>query len=182
MTAIAVKPRILVRRSERARRLTLSVYPDGRTVLTVPPRTGRPAMEMFLRQHREWLLRQVKKTQNRPDQLVLPAGRRDYLKNRERCREFVSACLRHHNRLHCRTLGRIFIKNLYANWGSCSARGNLNFNYKIIHLPPHLAEYVVVHELCHLKEMNHSPRFWAEVARSVPDWRQRRRELRRYQL
>lgn len=69
------------------------------------------------------------------------------------------------------------IRNSKTRWGSCSAKGNLNFHYKLVLLPPHLADYVIVHELCHLRELNHSLRFWSLVARHVPNYAYVRREL-----
>ena len=63
--------------------------------------------------------------------------------------------------------------------GSCSSRGNLGFNYRIVKLPPELVHYIVVHELCHLKEFNHSPKFWALVAEEVPNWKAARTALRK---
>ena len=76
------------------------------------------------------------------------------------------------------TCGRIFIRAQKTRWGSCSGQGNLNFNWKLILMPPEILDYVVVHELAHRKQMNHSPAFWAEVERILPDWRERRRWLR----
>ncbi|MDE1924740.1 MAG: M48 family metallopeptidase [Patescibacteria group bacterium] len=73
---------------------------------------------------------------------------------------------------------KIFIKNLKTRWGSASKNGNLNFHYKILFLPPHLASYLVVHEVCHLKEFNHSKEFWALVASELPDYKKLRKELR----
>ena len=74
--------------------------------------------------------------------------------------------------------GRISIRRQRTRWGSCSARGDLNFNCLLMLSPPEVRDYVAVHELCHRKYMDHSPRFWAEVERVLPDWRERRRWLR----
>lgn len=74
--------------------------------------------------------------------------------------------------------GRIAIKNTKTRWGSCSSLGNLNFHWKLVLMPPAILDYVVVHELAHRKEMNHSPRFWAEVEKVLPDYRERRKWLK----
>ena len=66
--------------------------------------------------------------------------------------------------------GRITIREQKTRWGSCSSRGNLNFNWKLIMAPPQVLDYVVIHELCHLHEFNHSPRFWALVQHQMPDY------------
>ena len=68
------------------------------------------------------------------------------------------------------TPGRVAIRDQKTRWGSCSGKGNLNFNWKLIMAPPQCLDYVVVHELCHLLEFNHSPRFWALVSARMPDY------------
>jgi predicted metal-dependent hydrolase len=67
-------------------------------------------------------------------------------------------------------VGKITIRNQLTRWGSCSSKGNLNFNCLLMLTPPDVIDYVVVHELCHLKELNHSKKFWSEVARVLPDY------------
>lgn len=73
---------------------------------------------------------------------------------------------------------RISIRNPKTRWGSCSEKGNLNFSYKLLFLPDVLADYIVVHELCHLAELNHSAKFWQLVAKTLPDYKERRKALR----
>ena len=72
------------------------------------------------------------------------------------------------------------IKNVKTIWGSCSSKKNLNFNLKLFFLPEALIDYVFVHELAHLKHMNHSKAFWSEVEKQIPDYKKRREELKRY--
>lgn len=76
------------------------------------------------------------------------------------------------------TYGRITIRNQHSRWGSCSGKGNLNFNCLLMLVPPEVLDYVVVHELCHRKELNHSPRFWAQVEKILPDYRIRQKWLK----
>lgn len=75
--------------------------------------------------------------------------------------------------------GRVRVKEQTSLWGSCTRDGNLNFNRRLLAAPPEVLDYIVIHELAHRLEMNHSPRFWAHVARLCPDHKERRRWLRR---
>lgn len=106
--------------------------------------------------------------------------RREYLKHRETARAIAHERVAHFNASGGYRVGSIRIRNSKTRWGSCSSRGNLNFHYRIVFLPAELIDYVVVHELCHLREMNHSPRFWAQVAEVLPDYQERRRALAAY--
>ena len=72
------------------------------------------------------------------------------------------------------------IKNVKTIWGSCSSKKNLNFNFRLFFLPEALIDYVFVHELAHLKHMNHSKAFWSEVEKQIPDYKKRREDLKRY--
>ncbi len=101
-----------------------------------------------------------------------------YLAHKEVARAHVHARLAELNEHYHFTYKRVAIKNQKSCWGSCSAHGNLNFNYKIAFLPAHLADYVIIHELCHLAQLNHSPQFWALVATTCPEYRACRRELK----
>jgi hypothetical protein len=100
-------------------------------------------------------------------------------KKREQARSFVTDRIEYFNQFYGFKINRVAIKNTYRRWGSCSSKGNLNFNYKIIYLKPELADYLIVHELCHLGEFNHSPRFCALVAKTIPNYAIINKELRK---
>ena len=106
-------------------------------------------------------------------------GRDRYLAYREQARALAYERIAFWNVHYQVVVGRIAIRNSRSRWGSCSKKGNLNFNYRIVALPRRLAEYVVAHELCHLAEFNHSPNFWSLVAETIPDHQIRRKELAR---
>lgn len=76
--------------------------------------------------------------------------------------------------------GRITIRNQRSRWGSCSAKGNLNFNCLMMLMPEEIRDYIVVHELCHRLVMNHSPAFWRQVERVLPEYKQCRKWLREH--
>ena len=104
--------------------------------------------------------------------------RHEYLTHKEEARVLVHAKLAQFNAHYKYPLKKVFIKNHKSRWGSCSSRGNLNFNYKIAFLPPELQEYLIVHELCHLGFFNHSKEFWALVAQTVPEYQMLRKKLK----
>lgn len=171
-----------LRRSPRARNVSVTVGRDGSITLVLPMRMPEWIGIRFLQQRADWALRTAASMERFRDHVILPRDRRDYARHKERARRFVHACLARHAPSYGLAYRRVFIKNLRRNWGSCSADKNLNFNYKIIHLPERHAEYIVVHELCHLAELNHSRRFWSLVARAIPDHRRLRRDMRKYVL
>lgn len=107
-----------------------------------------------------------------------PRGAKEYHLKKEAARALVVELLEKVNKTYGFEYGRVAIRNQKTRWGSCSSQGNLNFNYRVVDLPLRLAEYIVVHELCHLKEMNHGKSFWDLVAIAMPDYKEARRELK----
>ncbi len=106
----------------------------------------------------------------------------EYLKHKEAARELVLRRLSYFNQFYNYKIGKVAIRNQKSRWGSCSTKGNLNFNYKLAIIPPHLADYVIVHELCHLGEFNHSQKFWDLVAKAMPEYKKMRDGLRQVAL
>lgn len=103
-----------------------------------------------------------------------------YRAHKEIARALIHERLEHYNAYYQLPYKRVAVRNQRRRWGSCSSLGNLNFNYKILFLPEEIRDYIIVHELCHLKELNHSPRFWALVAEMMPAYNEYRKMLRRF--
>ncbi len=106
------------------------------------------------------------------------ASEQAFTAHKELARKLVIERLEHYNRIYGFTYHRIAIRNQSTRWGSCSKKGNLNFNYRIALLPLDVADYIIVHELCHLGEFNHSSRFWSLVSKTLPDYQLLRQRLR----
>jgi len=170
-----------LKRSARARRLRLTLQGEGVLLVTIPMRVSVEQVEKLIREHADWILKQRARHLAQPRQ-VLPAvsdraAYRLYKQQAETCVKEYLAMLEMKERLPRYT---VTIKNHRTRWGSCSRVGSLNFNYRIALLPAELTEYIVVHEVCHLFEMNHSIHFWKRVQAFLPDYRERRLQLRGY--
>lgn len=168
-----------LKQSARARRMRITVRCDASVVVTVPRFFSQNKVEKFLLEKTKWILKKIAYFQKLgPTISRRRGGVGEYRKLKQQARNLVKEKIYQINQLYNFSFNRVSIKNHKSRWGSCSKKGNLNFNYKIIHLPVELAEYIVVHELCHLKELNHSSRFWALVAQAVPDHKERRKKLK----
>lgn len=165
-----------IRPSRRARRLGLTVYPGGRLVVTIPISSSED-IEAFIRRHAAWILSSMHRQSGKKR---LPGGIRDYRANRLSAHELVQERIKHFNATYRFKLGKITIRDTRTRWGSCSRTGNLSFSYKLVHVSPELADYIIVHELCHLKEFNHSEKFWKLVGKSIPQYKTYRKQLRSF--
>jgi predicted metal-dependent hydrolase len=108
--------------------------------------------------------------------------RADYLRNKPAAAALVRQKIAELNAAYGFEFRAVSIRNQKTRWGSCSRRGNLSFNWRILLLDSRAQDYLIVHELCHLAEFNHSPRFWALVSQTVPEYAALRRRLRRVRL
>lgn len=161
-----------------ARGIKLAVHSDGAVVVTSPKWVGKRMIEKFVIEKSDWILDKLRIITARPKKILDTRSPKEYTQYKEQARILVYKRLEYFNAIYGYTYKRVSIRNQKSRWGSCSGKGNLNFHYKIALLPEHLADYIIVHELCHLAQMNHSKKFWDLVARVIPDHKQRRKELR----
>lgn len=175
---------ITVKRSRRSNRLRLSVYPGGEARITVPYGMSDERIESFakkfVQEKGEWLLKAIDKLKKYAPQgpkRTVAEIRKEYLEYKSIAKKLVTERLEFFNKIYGFKIGNITIRNQKSRWGSCSRRGNLNFNYRVALLPPELLDYIVVHELSHIGQMNHSKKFWDLVAKTIPDFKEKRKRL-----
>jgi predicted metal-dependent hydrolase len=156
--------------------MALQLKPDGTPLVRAPRRTSRRCVERFLREHWDWVERQREKQAAQPRAEQMDEAALAALK--KQARPVFLARTAYFAPLVGVRVGRISVRSQRSKWGSCSSKGNLNFNCLLLLAPPAVLDYVVVHELCHRLELNHSPRFWAELRRVLPDYEAARRWLR----
>lgn len=186
-----------IRENARSKYLRVTVHPDGRVVVTKPARISKAKLDAFLTERADWIEAtqdKMRKSHERAQKkygstLPLPKLRRDTRAYHEAIK--TARALAHERAAHFAALGgfeygTISIRNQSSRWGSCSAPRsglcNLSFNYRIVHVSPELVDYLIVHELAHTRQHNHSPAFWAEVGKLIPEYEKKRRELHRYQF
>ncbi|HET7044519.1 MAG TPA: SprT family zinc-dependent metalloprotease [Gaiellaceae bacterium] len=164
-----------LRVSARARRLRIEVPFGGPPLLVVPRGVSRARAERFLAERRPWVERQL--ARQVPRLALPPVSERD---GRRRARALATELCEREAPLLGVAYARIRIADQRSRWGSCSSRGTLSFNWRLALAPAAVLDYVVVHELCHLREPNHSARFWALVEAARPGYREPRRWLREH--
>lgn len=164
-----------VKQSARARTMRIAVHPDGGVVVTAPKFFGIEAIERFVMKHSEWICKHVEKTHGRT---VIRIRKSDIPAFKRQAFDFATERSTHYASVYGLSYKKISIRAQKTRWGSCSKAGNLSFNYKIAVLPKEIAEYIVVHEICHLGAFDHSKRFWNLVAQTVPPHRAIRKALK----
>lgn len=155
--------------------IAIQIKPDGQVVVRCPKRMRIEEAKRFVESKSEWIEKHLAK---RPPQDVGKYTPKEIEQLREQARKLVTDRVNHYAPIIGVTYNRIAIRTQHTRWGSCSSKGNLNFNCLLAIVPPEVLDYVVVHELCHRKELNHSARFWNEVERIIPDYKARRKWLK----
>ena len=168
---------VVVRRSRRARRWTLRVPWGGPAELTVPWRLPEADAARIVGRHRDWIARERARQVPR---LGLDPAAVSADEARRAVRELASAVADEEAQALGVAYARIQVRDQRTRWGSCSPRGTLSFNWRLALAPYEVLDYVVVHELAHLREANHSPRFWRLVESRRPGWREQRAWLREH--
>ena len=165
----------------RSRRKTLAVeYTGGRMTVRAPWHATKGQIERFLEAHRQQIEAYLEKAQAQERELadVPKLSHDELLELAKRAKEVIPQRVAYYAPLVGVGYGRITIRSQRTRWGSCSAQGNLSFNCLLMLAPPEVLDSVVVHELCHRREANHSPRFYAEVLRVLPDYRTQEKWLK----
>ena len=157
----------------RSKRKTLGIEvgPDGVTV-RAPMRISAGEIEKFVMAHRDRIEKNLRKMEERKAALkdVEPLSADEIKELAEKAAKIIPERAAYYAQKIGVSYGKITIRNQRSKWGSCSSKGNLSFNCLLMLAPPEVVDAVVVHELCHRKEMNHSERFYAEVLRAFPDY------------
>ena len=166
---------LLVRSSRKT--LAVQIRADGTVIARAPLRMPKDRILCFLSEKASWIRMQQGRMQERENmrqqaRIHLDAAQEKEL--RERAKSVLAQRTAYFARQVGVTYGRITVRDQKTRWGSCSQTGNLNFNFRLILAPLEVLDYVVVHELCHRRQMNHFAQFWQEVARVLPDYRERK--------
>lgn len=163
-------------RHGRARRYVLRMTDAGALRLTVPRRASLDAGLRFVRTQGEWIARERLRREQR--QALRQAAGHDEAAARLRAKdELPSRCLELAAQ-HGERVDRVVVRNQRSRWGSCSTRRTISLNWRLVLMPPDVRDYVILHELMHLRHPNHSRAFWREVATVCPTWREAERWLR----
>jgi len=166
----------------RSRRKTtsLQLLPDGKLILRAPMRASAKELDEWVESKRGWIEKHRRRMKeiNPGEEDIIPFSEeeignlselaiKDFPERAKRWAQIVGV-----------SYGRITIRNQRSKWGSCSSKGNLNFNCILMLAPEEVRDYIVVHELCHRLEMNHSKRFWANVERVLPGYKEQEKWLK----
>ena len=172
--------KIKIRKNKNSKNIRLTVYCDGNVMVSAPAWVALERIQEFLTNKSEWIRSKLEFFKTHPIILRPKVTKRDYFRLKQQALSLAKSKVEELNQFYGFKYNKICIKNQKTRWGSCSKKGNLNFNYRIINLPDSLLNYLVVHELCHLKEMNHGKKFWELVAKTAPNYRELKKNLLKF--
>lgn len=160
--------------------IAVEVRQDGSVLVRAPRNCPQSRIDTFLKEKQAWVLAKVEeqKEKEADSMKIQPLSEAEQRLYRDKAREIFEQKVSYYAQMMGASYGRIAIRDQKTRWGSCSGEGNLNFNWRLIFAPAGVLDYVVVHELAHRKEMNHSPRFWRVVEDTMPEYRKYQKWLK----
>lgn len=158
-----VKVEILVKKN-----IKISVYRNGKIVVTAPKNISFEAIEDHIKEKMEWVCEKIRLYKKLKSNGL---SERYYLDFKEDTMKVITRRLNYYNRIYNFNFSEVIIKNLENKWGYCSEDNKLVFDCRVALLPKKIVNYIVVHELCHLAELNHSENFWNLVEKTIPDYK-----------
>ncbi len=160
--------------------IAVEVRQDGSVLVRAPRNCPQSRIDTLLKEKQAWVLAKVEeqKEKEADSMKIQPLSEAEQRLYRDKAREIFEQKVSYYAQMMGVSYGRIAIRDQKTRWGSCSGEGNLNFNWRLIFAPAGVLDYVVVHELAHRKEMNHSPRFWKVVEDTMPEYRKYQKWLK----
>ncbi len=172
---------IEIKKSKR-KTLAIEVKNDLRVIVRAPLFVSNRDIQKFIEEKSAWVENAIEKVKVRNEQEKRNTTQKftaDEIRSlADKALEIIPKRVEHYAKIMGVSYDKITIRNQVSRWGSCSAKGNLNFNCLLMLCPAEVMDYVVVHELCHLKEMNHSKKFWSLVESFCPEYEQHKKWLR----
>lgn len=172
---------VTIRKNARSRRVTLRVNPRRGVTVTIPYIVPYKAGLEFFLAKKDWVLKVQERQRERIGAEHIPTPE-EIETLRKVAKEVLPKRLRELAAKYSFEYNSVRIKHNSSNWGSCSRKGNINLNLNLVRLPDELRDYVILHELCHLRHPNHGPRFHALLESLCPDHLAKQRALRGYRL
>lgn len=169
----------------RRKTIGLEVHTDGQVIVRAPLRISSRELDKFINEHINWIESKIKLMEERNyKKLSTGAPSMNSITDEEwlSIKDVFAGRVKYYCNIMRVNVSRITIKNQKTRWGSCSAKGNVNFNYQLYYMPEELMDYVIVHELSHRRYMNHSSLFWKEVEKYCPEYKICRQRLKQYEL
>ncbi|MDD2292718.1 MAG: M48 family metallopeptidase [Bacteroidales bacterium] len=170
---------VFITKRVKSRRLSIRVNSKGEIRVSIPWLVTYSRAMSFVEDNKEWIIKQRTSRKNRPS----PMNGIDVEAIRNQAKATLPARLKYLADLHGFTYNKVFIKNNVSNWGSCSAQKNINLNLRLVLLSQELIDYVILHELCHLKYLNHGKEFHL-LLNTLVNGREKelRKKLRQYRI
>ena len=166
-------------RSDR-KTVSIEITPQCDVRLRIPRAMPASEAEKIINAKREWIKKHIEAQKKKSEAQETPKklDQNEIRSLAEKTKKLLKSKLERYAKLMNVEYNRVTIRDQRTRWGSCSEKSNLNFNLLTALLPDDIADYIVVHELSHLKEMNHSPKFWNEVEKIIPDYKEKEKWLK----